>query len=85
MNTRGRGEPMHHKPITISKGDPYVSSSNPADNITTKGRTTQNRANQCEFFFSQFRNNFKVAPAHSAVAVAARVLAIFTVNRPVIP
>ena len=76
---------MHHKPITISKGDPYVSSSNPADNITTKGRTTQNRANQCEFFFSQFRNNFKVAPAHRAVAVAARVLAIFTVNRPVIP
>jgi hypothetical protein len=37
------------------------------------------------YFFSQFRNNFKVAPAHRAVAVAARVLAIFTVNRPVIP
>ncbi len=30
MNTRGRGEPMHHKAITISKGDPYLSSSNVA-------------------------------------------------------
>ena len=28
MNTRGRGEPMHHQPITISKGGIYASSNN---------------------------------------------------------
>ena len=45
MNTRGRGEPMHHQPITISKGDPYASSSNAAASMETKGRTTQNHTN----------------------------------------
>jgi hypothetical protein len=55
--------------------------------ITSQPKDGQHKIAQINvnYFFSQFRNNFKVAPAHLAVAVAARVLAIFTVNRPVIP
>ena len=45
MNTRGRGEPMHHQPITISKGGIYASSSNTDTSMETEGKTTQHRTN----------------------------------------
>ena len=57
MNTRGRGEPMHHQPITISKGGDHgfqcrrVVLSVVA--ISGVVGTSQHRTNECEFFFVQ--------------------------------